>query len=258
MRLKNIYDFADALAPFSLSGEYCARYGAYDNSGVLLDCGADITGVLFALDLTKGAIARAQEEGMNCIFTHHPAIYGKLASLSPEGEGKEILSCAQAGISVVSAHLNLDCAQGGIDECLMEGLGGKRASAVMHPLSAGGYGRVYEVEEQPLATFTEKLKRTFSARQVLVYGAGKVKRVASFCGAGMDEESVAFALKEGADTFVSSDPKHHLVKELCERQCNVAVLTHYAAEFYGFARFYEKMKNMPDVGCRLYADERYL
>ncbi len=258
MRLKEIYEFADAIAPFALSGEYCARYGAYDNSGILLDCGDPIKGVLFALDLTQRAIARAKERGMNCIFTHHPAIYGKLASLSPDGEGKEVLACAQAGISVLSAHLNLDCALGGIDECLMKGLGGKTEISLMHALTLGGYGRVYEVTEQPLAAFTENAKKTFSARQIIVYGAGKVKRVASFCGAGMDEESVAFALKEGADTFVSSDPKHHLIKELCEKNRNVVLLTHYAAEFYGFTRFYEKMKNMPNVGCERFADERYL
>lgn len=258
MRLKEIYEYADAIAPFSLSREYCARYGAYDNSGVILDCGTPITGVLFALDLTKRAIAEARSAGANCIVTHHPAIYAKLSSLMPNGEGKEVLACAQAGISVLSAHLNLDCAQGGIDECLMQGLGGTNAAAIMHPLSSGGYGRVYETKEQPFEGFAQAIFQTFGARRVLLYGEGGVKRVASFCGAGMDEESVAFALKEGADTFVSSDPKHHLIKELCERGINVAVLTHYAAEFYGFARFYEKMKNMPDVGCTLFSDERYL
>ena len=44
MQLKNVYEAIDALAPFALSGEYCDTYGAHDNSGIILDCGEEVTG----------------------------------------------------------------------------------------------------------------------------------------------------------------------------------------------------------------------
>ena len=39
MKLTKIYEAVDEIAPFSLSREYCEKYGAYDNSGILIDCG---------------------------------------------------------------------------------------------------------------------------------------------------------------------------------------------------------------------------
>ena len=74
MRLKNIYDAADELAPFALSAEYCDTYGAHDNSGILLDCGEEVTGVLCSLDLSLEAAEQAKRAGANVIFTHNPAI----------------------------------------------------------------------------------------------------------------------------------------------------------------------------------------
>lgn len=253
MKSKEIYEAADGLAPFALSREYTETFGAYDNSGLLLDCGEEIAGVLFALDLSPRAVEEAEARGYNCIVTHHPAIWQGLKKL-----GGSLLACARAGISVLSAHLNLDAAEGGIDESLMEGLGGKAPLAVMEKLSRGGYGRVYDVQPLSLAMFVRRAEETFSASRVLVYGEREVKRVASFCGAGFTEEAIAFAAEHGADTFVSSDGKHHLIAEAAERG-NVVLLTHYAAEMYGFSRFAERMKKLlGNTPCAVFTDGRFL
>jgi putative NIF3 family GTP cyclohydrolase 1 type 2 len=81
VRLSEIYKIADEIAPKRLSDEYCARYGAYDNSGILVDAGEEIKGVLFTLDLTFAAIERAKGIGANLIICHHPAIYGKISDI---------------------------------------------------------------------------------------------------------------------------------------------------------------------------------
>ena len=81
MKLSEIYALADEFAPKRLSDEYCARYNAYDNSGILVDTGADIRGVLFSLDLSFGAIREAKAAGFNLIITHHPAIYAPIKRL---------------------------------------------------------------------------------------------------------------------------------------------------------------------------------
>ena len=56
---KQFYEIVDTFAPKAISDEYCSRYGAYDNSGLLVDCAEEITGAVFALDLTDGAIAHS-------------------------------------------------------------------------------------------------------------------------------------------------------------------------------------------------------
>lgn len=261
MKLQTIYDSVDSLAPFALSREYCEKYDGYDNSGILLDCGEEITGALFSLDLSSEAVKRAKAAGANCIVTHHPAIYSPLRSLRADGEGAEMLACAQSGISVISAHLNLDCAAGGIDDCLMQGLGGSEAQAVACPLTGGGYGKVFSVEPCGFEAFVNSAQTAFRTVRTVAYGSGRVRNVASFCGAGTDEDTVKFALEQGADTFVSSDGKHHLLAALAERGLNVLMLTHYAAEHYGFTRFYENMKKIlseSGVRAELFADGRFL
>lgn len=261
MKLKAVYDSVDSLAPFALSREYCEKYDGYDNSGILLDCGEEITGVLFSLDLSSAAVQRATESGANCIVTHHPAIYSPLRALKAEGEGGAVLACARKGISVISAHLNLDCAEGGIDDCLMRGLGANKAQAVAYPLTGGGYGKFFSVPPCEFQEFVARAQNNFRTARTVAYGNGKTEKVASFCGAGTDADTVKFALEQGADTFVSSDGKHHLIAELAERGVNVLFLTHYAAEHYGFTRFYENMKKIlseSGVRAELFADERFL
>lgn len=261
MKLKEIYDIVDELAPFALSREYCEKYGMYDNSGILLDCGEEIEGILFSLDCSMEAVPRANIVDANLIITHHPAIFSPIKGLSA---GNPVTECAKAGISIISAHLNLDCAKGGIDDSMAEGLGAKSLGAKgkitkMHTLTNGGYGSVFQIERTALAGFVNKVKAEFSTERVAVYGDRSVSKVASFCGAGMNEESVAFAIAQGADTLVSSDPKHHLVAEAVEKGLNVIILTHYAAENYGFYKFYQKIaEKCPLLPMAYYGDERLM
>ena len=77
MKLSEIYKIADGIAPKRLSDEYCRLYGAYDNSGVLVDTGDEIKGILFALDLSNAAIAKAKEinGSYNAVFQTFRTLY---------------------------------------------------------------------------------------------------------------------------------------------------------------------------------------
>ena len=255
MNLTEIYKLIDGVAPFSLSREYCEKYGAYDNSGILLDCGSEIMGILFSLDCSMRAVEEAKKMNAELIVTHHPAIYSPLKGLFADNP---VTECAKAGISVISAHLNLDCARGGIDDSLASAIGAEK-TVRMHVLEEGGYGSVFGIKRRSLNEFSEHIKKKLSTERVVLYGERPVEKVASFCGAGLDEESIRFAYQLGADTVVSSDPKHYLIAEAVEKGMNVVILTHYAAENYGFERFYQKIKEMcPDVSARYFADGRLL
>lgn len=257
MKLREIYDVIDRQAPFRLSEEFTEKYDAYDNSGVMLDCGRDVAGLLFSLDLSLAAIEAAKKAGANCIVTHHPAIWSPVKHLD-EAHEEKLFACIKEGISVISAHLNLDAAPAGIDESLMRGLGGKQPVAVFQPLTGGGYGRVFEIGECPLKTFAERTAQVFHTKRLITYGSHPVRRAACFCGAGLDHGAIEFALREGADTVVSSDGKHHLVTEAVERGLNLLLLTHYAAENYGFMRFAEAIRHAVNIPVSTFTDERYL
>ena len=256
MKLSEIYAVIDKIAPFDLSREYCDKFGAYDNSGILVDCGEEIESVLFSLDCSASAVAKAKELGANLLITHHPAIYAPIKALTA---ANPVTACVKSGISIISAHLNLDCARGGIDDSLALALGAKGEVLRMHTLSAGGYGSVFNVSKTPLESYLEGVKQRFGSERVVCYGQRAVARVASYCGAGLDEESIAFAYASGADTIVSSDPKHHLVAMAVEKGMNAIILTHYAAENYGFKKFYQTIKEKCSLASvKYFTDERLM
>lgn len=268
MKLSEIYKVVESVAPKSLSDEYCKTYGAYDNSGLLVEAGEEITGVLFTLDLTNAAIDEAIEKGCNLIHTHHPVIYGKIDHICVSDEGLlggKLVRCLRHGISLLSTHLNLDVTKGGIDESLMEGIvkttgAGVCSPTIMHPIGESGYGRVYDVSPCTLGALSAGMKKEFSTDRMTVYGDERklVRRVASFCGAGGDEEGVAFAKRMGADVIVSADFKHHVITYAVEAGLSVIALTHYASENYGFEKYYEKIRRQIEVPCVFHTDKELL
>lgn len=260
MELDEILSVLNEEAPLSLSDEYCAKFGGYDNSGLLIDGGTtDVDSVLFSLDFSLRAVQEAAKQGYNLIVTHHPAIYGGIENILVKNDVRSqlIARCLRGKIAVYSAHLNLDVAPEGIDYHLMKGLGGSECT-LMHSLSDGcGYGRAYGVESKKLGKVAEDAKKTFGTKRIITYGDENkdVKKIASFCGAGCDDESVAFAIANGVDLFVSSDLKHHHIAELVGRGIGVMQLTHYAAENYGFKKFAVKIKKKIGVNSVAMTDK---
>ena len=256
MKLNELFAELEQVAPLALSREYCEKFGAYDNSGVLIDCGGEITGALFTLDLSAEAVERATELGYNLIVTHHPAIYTGLKNIDFRAPlNRAICECIKRGISVVSMHLNYDAAPFGIDYYLMRGLGGEEGKT-MHNLSCGAYGRVFNIHPTAFSDYVAAVGNTFSTRRKICYGEDRtVRRVASFCGAGCDEQSLAFAVENGADVFVSSDLKHNRIAELVARKICVLQLTHYSAENFGFQKIYSKLSASLSVPSHYYTDE---
>ena len=275
MKLSEIYQIANSIASKSISDELCQKYGAYDNSGVLVDCGKEIDKILFALDLTKGAIEKAIALGAQLIITHHPAIYAKIANIrvgdiNPLGE--KLVACLQNGISVLSMHLNLDAADGGIDQSLQEGIlrsadesagAGLRSTQETRyfwEISQGKYGRVYGVKECSLSELCENLKKTFETNRIWVFGDSqkRIGKAASFCGSGGGDGEAAFAIANGADVIISAEFKHHVIALCQERGVAVVQMTHYASEYYGFKKYYEKMSRQVGIECFCFREDSLL
>lgn len=260
MKLREIYERIDARYPKRLSDEYISAYGGRDNSGILVDAGKEITGAVFSLDFSLGAIAAAEKGGKNLIVTHHPAIFFPISELRWEDPlGKRLLCAIEKGIGVISMHLNMDCAQGGIDEYLARALGGSGELAPREKLAQGGYGRIFDVEPIGYSEFTKRLKRELRTERAFVYGnENTITKVASFCGAGVDGGAIAAAKEQGAQVIVSADIKHNYLCDAQESGLNVVQLTHYASENYGFKKIYQELKDTLGVASEYYEDGHML
>ena len=258
MNLREVYDRLDAAVPKRLSDEYIAAYGGHDNSGVLIDCGKQITGAVFSLDCSMGALEAAVRSGKNLLVTHHPAIFHPVANLRvTDPLGRRLLMAAEHGISVISMHLNADCVPGGTDEQLARACGGSGALPPEEPVSAGGYGRIFSVPRVSFAQFCAHVGQELNTKRLFAYGKGEdfVERVASFCGAGADGAAVARAAAAGAQVLVSADIKHNILCDALESGLKILQLTHYASENYGFKHLYKKLCGELGVPCEYHEDE---
>ena len=237
MKIQNVLNLLEQYAPLSLSNEFCQRYDAYDNSGIIVKIDEDITGIVFSLDLTSKAVNTAIEKGYNLIVTHHPAIYKGIKSVD---SGDALYKAISNGIGVISMHLNLDCAKLGIDYYLAKGLGAKTQTVLM-PVGDYGYGRTFEVDAT-LSQIIENYIKTFDSDKVFVYGDkdAKIKKISSFCGAGFSEYE--YQLSKDSDLIISSDVPHHMILKVLESGRNLMQITHYASEAYGFSKFYQSVQ----------------
>ncbi len=89
---------------------------SYDNVGLLLGRpDAEVSRGLVALDLTPAVVKEAIDLQAQLIVTHHPPIFKPTRSItSSDFVGSMLLTLAENGIAVYSAHTNIDSAVGGV------------------------------------------------------------------------------------------------------------------------------------------------
>ena len=263
LKLDSFFSVLNDLAPISLSHRLIEK-GDYDNSGVLVKSHEQVNRVLFSLDLSQKAVLTAKRLKCDTIVTHHPAIYKPISSISEDSlTTKALLMAIKLNLNVISMHLNLDVAEGGIDACLCEALGGKKYRILDCLDENNGYGRQFAIDNLTVDEFIKNLKNNLKTSKVIVYGKRKtiLKSGASFCGAGSGYAEKLLSLGAfDADVIVTADMPHHIILEMVEMGKTIILITHYSSENYGFKKFYnrasEKTKNK--VLTYFFEDKRFL
>jgi len=113
IRVQDICGLLNRLYPQALAEDW-------DNVGLQLgDSSAKVERILVCLDAEEQVIARAEEVGAQLVISHHPLIYRPLKKIVPGDEaGRSIFRALRQGISVISAHTNLDRAKAGLNDWL--------------------------------------------------------------------------------------------------------------------------------------------
>ena len=194
-----IYGKLNSLAPF-------ANQESWDNSGLLVgDPGAEVKTALVVLDITAEAVREAREIGAELIISHHPVIFHPLKKVE---SGSVVWELAQAGISAICAHTNLDMAPGGVNDCLAAALelSGRMEVAFYGELPCCVMGTLAQpMEPKSFAAFVKERLSCEGIRYVA--GNRPVRKVALCSGAG--GEFLFDAMEKGADAFVTGEVKHH-------------------------------------------------
>lgn len=200
MTVQSIYEIMNEIAPFSESMEF-------DNTGLLIgDPEAEVTSVLLCLDVTRRVLREAVNCGAQLIISHHPIIFDPLRRVM---KGERVYEIAQSGISVISAHTNLDKAfPYGVNHALAEAMGLKNIYGVI-PDGNGYIGFMGELEEEMTPeAFGQQVKETLGLKYLQYTPAHKMLRNICVVG-GAGGEYAEAAAQCGADAFVTGVVAHH-------------------------------------------------
>ena len=128
----------------------------------------------------------------------------------------------------------------------------------VQPVEGGGYGRVFTIADITAKELANTLRQTLGAERLWVFGGEqKIGRAASFCGAGVDGDTIKIAKERGAQALISADIKHNYICEALDLGMNVIELTHYASENYGFHKIYQNLKDKLGVASE-YCDDGFM
>ena len=198
----HIYDAIDRLAPFWLTMDF-------DNTGILVgDRNREIACALLALDCTPAVVEQARQLGAQLIVTHHPVIFHPLKRVN---EDAVVYLLIRSDIAVISAHTNLDIAQGGVNDALASAIGLRdcRGLELLNEQTGAWLGRVGTLPE-PLSpeAFAAHIKSCLNAASVKFAAAPRAIHTVALCS-GSGADCLDAAISAGADALLTSEVKQH-------------------------------------------------
>ena len=226
MRTVNeIFRHLDTIAPTELKMDF-------DNVGILVGDGeAHVTKCLIALDITDEVINEAINKRAELIVSHHPVIFSAIKNVTANDlVGRKLISLIKNGISAVCMHTNLDIADGGVNDALMEALGATVCGCLEPCGNDTGCGRIGSLDNKTqLSDFLRLCKHNLNSNGLRYYDAGlPVQKLAVMGGSGGDCIALARAL--GCDTYVTSDIKYNGFLDAKELGINLIDADHFCTE----------------------------
>ena len=198
----HIYDAIDRLAPFWLTMDF-------DNTGILVgDRNREVSCALLALDCTPAVVEQAKQLGAQLIVTHHPVIFHPLKRVN---EDAVVYQLIRSDIAVISAHTNLDIAQGGVNDALASAIGLRdcRGLELLNEQTGAWLGRIGTLPE-PLSpeAFAAHIKACLNAASVNFSAAPRAIHTVALCS-GSGADCLDAAISAGADALLTSEVKQH-------------------------------------------------
>ena len=217
MKIREVLDFLNSIAPYDTQ---CS----WDNSGLMTGSPEKETDkIMLCLDCTNDVLEQAKANGCGLIICHHPLIFSPLKSVC---DNTTVYNAIKNDITVISAHTNLDMAQGGVNDVLCEKLGLKNTETVQ--TQDGPLLRMGDTSFETVTEFASLVAKTLGEPVQCLDAGRKVSNVAVCGGAGGD--FVADAFSAGCDTFVTGEAKHHQFLEAKELGINLIVAGHFSTE----------------------------
>ncbi len=140
---------------------------SFDHVGLQAgDPGADVNGIVCALDCTRSALNAARSLGASVFVSHHPVIWEPLGAVRPDDvRAAIVIDALRSNIALIAAHTNWDCAPGGVNDILASRLGLQN----VRPFGPSSDAKAYK-----LTVFTPRNTAESLIDALASAGAGKI------------------------------------------------------------------------------------
>ncbi len=208
-----------------------------DNVGLLVGDGeTEITGIVVTCDVDMGVVEEAIEKNCNLIVSHHPIMFSPVNKmLESVAEQKFIRKMIQNGISLYSAHTNLDAGRGGINDLMASMLGMENTSVVdvvcEDERGTHGFGRMCTIGRAlTLGELMDRVICVFGADGLRYAGDvnAKIETVAVNTGGGAG--ILSDCVKLGCDCLITGDIKYNGYRDALDGGMCVIDIMHYDSE----------------------------
>lgn len=219
---------------------------SWDNVGLQVgDNYKEVKTVLCALEIDRPVWNYLAENEFDLIITHHPLIFQPINHVDVACmTGRVIKRLMQKSTTLLSYHTNLDKAEGGVNDTLVEAYDLDPKSGTVFDK---GYGKWFELDEvAPLSRFTE----LFPGRISGAIGVSDVQRVA-FC-AGSGKSLVEDCRQERIDLLITGEFGYHQGIECDFYGTKVLELGHKESEVLILGRIQERLsRKFPDLDIKI-------
>lgn len=238
MKISEIIEYVEKAAPKELAL-------SWDNVGLMVGSkDGETDSVLFCLDYTTEILNACIENGSKLVITHHPFIFSPLKSIDVgTPEGRLISETLKNDVTVLSYHTNLDFADGGVNDTLIETLG--VSDYEKDESGTHDFGTLFETTK--FSDFVEFAKFALNAPNLRVVCPNnksiddEVMKIGVSCGAFDGEYD--WISENDIDVLVTGELKHHNAIALKERGVFVISAGHYETEEPGLFRLAECIEN---------------
>jgi len=244
VKTKDILALLNIIAPFNIAEDW-------DNSGLQVgNLNWEVKKVIIALDVSPGLMIAAKNANCNLVLTHHPLMLKPEKSINfNRMPGSAIEIAAKYGISIISAHTNLDKAMDGLNDYFATKIGLQKTSVFVmdYPSLVPqddviGMGRIgYLAFNTPLEKLVYQIKKKLDLSHVRVTGNMDlpVRCIAICTGSGgslLDE-----FLRSTADVYITGDIKYHEARRVEEVSKGLIDVGHFGSEHIAVDLLFEKL-----------------
>lgn len=228
--------------------KYCPKDLAIDHDKERIglqvgDVEKECKGIVLCLDFTKDILDTAIKNNCNFVITHHPFIYYAMQNVDFKfGHSRLLGEAIINGITIYSAHTNMDRSEVGINRKLIEMFGGEYEKTNLEEECIFKAS----IKETTLKDLAKNIADILNDKSIKVVGDLN-KKISSFAicgGGGGSQDDIELAMSLGVDVYISGDFKHSSYLYANENDFAAIEFSHYSSEIIVEKLFYEIVKKL--------------